>query len=410
MERRAARYRVSVDASKCRGCGVCALVSVCRSPERCVGCLACYWACPHEARYLVPAAEGGTVRVTVDGTPLEVPGGVTVAEALTSAGFRFNEPGREPSLACRTGGCWSCALVIDGELERACITPVRDGMRISTDVAGFEPRRIAHGPEPHLVGGKATPWWEVDYASYVEAAIWVAGCNLRCPQCQNYLVTYDNASPALTPREAARLLAECQRRYGTRGVAVSGGEPALNRRWLVSLFRELARLVEPEVRRHLDSNGTLLTPDYVDELVEAGCNNIGVEPKCARVETYMRVTGLSDRDLASRYLETAWRAIEYIYDNYRDRVYLGVGLVYNRDLVSLEEVAEAGERLAAIGSDIQVTVLDYFPAFRRRDLKRPSPREMLEVKKVLEAAGLKVVIVQTSRGHIGPGDRRRPGP
>jgi hypothetical protein len=35
---------------------------------------------------------------------------------------------------------------------------------------------------------------------------------------------------------------------------------------------------------------------------------------------------------------------------------------------------------------------------------------MLEVKKVLEAAGLKVVIVQTSRGHIGPGDRRRPGP
>ena len=97
------------------------------------------------------------VRVTVDGNLLEVPGGVTVAEALTSAGFRFNEPGREPSLACRTGGCWSCALVIDGGLERACITPVRDGMRISTDVAGFEPRRIANGPEPHLVGGKATP-------------------------------------------------------------------------------------------------------------------------------------------------------------------------------------------------------------------------------------------------------------
>lgn len=408
MERRAARYRVEVDPAKCRGCGVCSLVSVCRSPERCVGCLACYWACPYEARYLAPAEGQGSVRVLLDGAPVEVPDGVTVAEALAAAGFRFNEPGREPSLACRTGGCWSCALVIDGELERACITPVREGMRISTDTSEFEPRRIVHGPEPHLVGGKATPWWEVDYVDYVEAAIWVAGCNLRCPQCQNYLVTYDNASPALTPREAALLLAGCQRLYRTMGVAVSGGEPTLNRRWLVSLFRELTKLVGPKVRRHLDSNGTLLMPDYVDELVEAGCNNIGVEPKCARVETYMRVTGLADRDLASKYLETAWRALEYIYDNYRDRVYLGVGLVYNRELVSLEEIAEAGERLAAIGSDIQVTVLDYFPAFRRRNLRRPSPKEMLEVKKVLEAAGLEVVIVQTSRGHVGPGGRRAP--
>lgn len=222
MESRAARYSVAVDAAKCRGCGVCSLVNVCHSPERCVGCLACYWVCPYEARYLVlREGEVGTVRVLLDGVPVEVPGGVTVAEALAAAGFAFSEPGREPSLTCRTGGCWSCALVIDGELERTCITPVREGMRIESDVSGFEPRRIVHGPEPHLVGGKATPWWEVDYVSYVEAAIWVAGCNLRCPQCQNYLVTYDNVSPALTPREAALLLAECKRRYRTRGVAIS---------------------------------------------------------------------------------------------------------------------------------------------------------------------------------------------
>ncbi|RLG82616.1 MAG: radical SAM protein, partial [Thermoprotei archaeon] len=159
-------------------------------------------------------------------------------------------------------------------------------------------------------------------------------------------------------------------------------------------------------RRHLDSNGTLLTPDYIDELVEAGCNNIGVEPKCARIDTYMRITGLRDRDLASRYLNTAWRAVEYIYERYGDRVYLGVGLVYNRELVTLDEIAEAGRRIASIDPGIQVTVLDYFPAFRRRNLRRPSVAEMLEVKKVLEEQGLKTVIVQTAAGHIGPGDRR----
>ncbi len=132
-----------------------------------------------------------------------------------------------------------------------------------------------------------------------------------------------------------------------------------------------------------------MTPDYIDELVEAGCNNIGVEPKCLHVETYMRITGLSDREVAKKYLETSWKAIEYIHEYYGDKVYLGIGLVYNKVLVSLEEIAEAGSRIASIDPNIQVTVLEYFPAFRRRDLIRPTVEEILKVKQVLEEQGLK---------------------
>lgn len=71
----------------------------------------------------------------------------------------------------------------------------------------------------------------------------------------------------------------------------------------------------------------------------------------------------------------------------------------------MEEAAKVGERIAAINPVIQVTVLDYFPAFRRRDLRRPSPREMIIVGEVLEERGLRTVIAQTSRGHTGPLDR-----
>lgn len=57
---------------------------------------------------------------------------------------------------------------------------------------------------------------------------------------------------------------------------------------------------------HLDSNGTILTSDYIDELIEAGVNNIGVEPKGLRLETFMDITGVTDRRLAELYLETSW--------------------------------------------------------------------------------------------------------
>lgn len=350
------------------------------------------------------------LRVWVDGVEFEALEGVTVAEGLRGLGYGFKEPGGgEPSLACETGGCWSCALLIDGELERSCITPLREGMRIETSVEGVTPLRIIHGPDPHPVGGKATPWWEVDGVRYVEAAIWAAGCDLRCPQCQNWHVTYDNYSVALTPLEAAREVAQCSRRFATRGVAISGGEPTLNRGWLLEFFRELTELVDEDVRRHLDSNGTLLTPDYIDDLVEAGCNNMGVEPKAVEVETYMGITGLRDGERASRYLENAWRALEYIDAEYRGEVYLGVGLIYNRSLITLEEIAEAGSRIASINPKLQVTVLDYYPTFRRRDIRRPSVGEMLRVKETLEAQGLKCVIVQTARGHIGPENGRSGG-
>ncbi len=47
-------------------------------------------------------------------------------------------------------------------------------------------------------------------------------------------------------------------------------------------------------------------------------------------------------------------------------------------------------------------VLDYFPTFRRRQLRRPHPTEMLTVKRILEGAGLRAVVVQTETGHFGP--------
>lgn len=392
--------KVSVDPSKCRNCGFCSVVTKCFSSPKCSGCLACYYACPYEARVLVKADADGEVKVAINGVEYRLPSSITIAKALELIGFKFSGLGsRGLSLACRIGGCWACMVLVNGEPKRSCIVPIEDGMRIETDVGFITPRRIVHGPNPHTVGGKATPWWEVNGLHYVEAAIWVAGCNLRCPQCQNYSITYDNVSTALTPKEAAKALTWCSRTYKTRGLAISGGEPTLNRGWLVEFFRELRRL-NPGKRLHLDSNGTLLTPDYIDELIEAGCNNIGVEPKALRLSTYMEITGIHNQDLAMKYLNTSWRALEYLASSYGGRVYIGVGVAYNRAWMTVDELTEIGSKVYSIDPNIQVTVLDYFPVFRRRNIERPSVEEMVNVKKILEDQGLMNVVVQTSGGHI----------
>ncbi|MBI5166884.1 MAG: radical SAM protein [candidate division NC10 bacterium] len=336
----------------------------------------------------------------------EVAGGRSIMEALETLGVAFGVyPGEgELQAPCKSGGCYSCLVMVDGLPFRSCVTPVAEGMDIRTKLpAHLIPRRIVHGPLGHSVGGKATPWWLKSRSRFIEVAIWTAGCNLRCPQCQNYTTTYDSQTAPVSPDGAAELVTFARRSYQVNRMAISGGEPSLNRPWLIGYFQALKRLnPDPEARLHLDSNGTLLTREYIDELVGVGVTDIGVEPKGVYPETFMRITGIKDRGLAERFLKTSWEAVSYLVEQYKGRVFVGVGLPYNRELISLDEVMEFGERLALIDPFVQLCVLDYFPSFKRRGLKRPSVDEMLSVKKTLNDAGLKTVIVQTEAGHRGP--------
>ena len=55
--------------------------------------------------------------IHVDGKRLEVPSGITVKKALALSGYRVTMfPEKDALFApCGVGGCWSCAVLIDGE-------------------------------------------------------------------------------------------------------------------------------------------------------------------------------------------------------------------------------------------------------------------------------------------------------
>ena len=75
------------------------------------------------------------VSVTIDGQPVKVPDGETVAAAMLTHGMpstrRTPVSGAPRAPFCLMGVCYECLVVIDGRAnQRACMERVREGMRI----------------------------------------------------------------------------------------------------------------------------------------------------------------------------------------------------------------------------------------------------------------------------------------
>lgn len=80
----------------------------------------------------------GIVRITVDGRPLAVPEGRSIAAALMleqqRMGWRASRAtGRPRGVFCGIGVCFDCTAVIDGAHGlRTCLVEATDGMAVET--------------------------------------------------------------------------------------------------------------------------------------------------------------------------------------------------------------------------------------------------------------------------------------
>ena len=398
-------YIASYNLDKCKDCGTCREIVACSGrDDSCIGCGACALACPHEAIDMVEKERAKEVSIYVDGKKMVVPDRIPVKEALNLSGCALSVMPQKKgiSVPCEVGACFSCVVEIDGLIRRSCVTGVHEGMQIRTSLPDdYIPKRIVGGFMGHTVGGVGTPW-NLKGGRYIEVACFAGGCNFRCPQCQNWTTTYGGKGSPLSPEETAYGMTLARHQFGVDRMAISGGECTLNRPWLIEYIKALKRLnLDSVARFHVDTNGSVLAPDYVDELVEAGMTDIGIDLKGMELSTFQRITGLKDRALAQTYLHNAWTAVSYIRDQYKDRIFLGVGIPYNSALISLEEVRNIGKRICAIDPEIQVCALDYRAEFRSH-IKRPSATEMMRVQNLLKETGLKTVLCQTAHGHVGP--------
>lgn len=101
----------------------------------------------------------------------------------------------------------------------------------------------------------------LDYPGKVACTVFLAGCNFRCPFCQNSgLVTAPDAQASVPLEE---FLAFLKKRQGIlEGVCISGGEPTLSPKLpqLLQTIKDLGYLVK------LDTNGS--RPDVLKELIQ----------------------------------------------------------------------------------------------------------------------------------------------
>lgn len=147
-------WQVQKEETRCLNCGACRELVACPGEEDCLGCGACVSACPNRALSLVPRKGQGEITLEIDGLPFSMPQGITVLEALSLAGYRISHfPERGTIFApCRTGGCFSCAVEIEGELHPACLTAIGEGMKVKTCFQA-DPLRLVQGFMGHTVGG-----------------------------------------------------------------------------------------------------------------------------------------------------------------------------------------------------------------------------------------------------------------
>ncbi len=132
----------------------------------------------------------------------------------------------------------------------------------------------------------------LDYPGHTACTVFTGRCNWRCPFCHNAsLVLRPEEQPVIDQEEFFAFLKK--RRGLLDGVAVTGGEPTLNR----DLPDFLRRVKEQGFETKLDTNGT--NPAMLREILSAGlADYVAMDIKAGR-DNYPAVTGTVRPGLAA---------------------------------------------------------------------------------------------------------------
>ena len=174
--------------------------------------------------------------------------------------------------------------------------------------------------------------------SELRPRIWItlSGCNFRCKGC--FSIARDPVGELMSVEQLINLVKRSSREYygdtPLEEVVITGGEPTLDRQYLVDLISRLKEFVGWIV---LDTNGYFLDDAYLHELIEAGLTEVMFDLKAWDEKLHEWYTEYSNK-----------RILENIRNAY-GKVKLVVNTVYIPGIVDEGEI----EKIARFLSEIE---------------------------------------------------------
>jgi len=198
------------------------------------------------------------------------------------------------------------------------------------------------------------------------AWITLSGCNFRCKGC--FSIARDPVGERMTAEQLINLVRNSAREYYVdtplEEVVITGGEPTLDRQYLVDLIAHLKEFVGGII---LDTNGYLLDDTYLVKLLEAGLTEVMFDLKAWDEKLHEWYTGYSNR-----------RILENIQNAY-GKVKLVVNTVFIPGIVDETEIEHIARFLSGIEDKEEI---DYRINRFRAELsyekisRNPSPEEI----------------------------------
>ncbi len=170
-------------------------------------------------------------------------------------------------------------------------------------------------------------------------------CNLRCAMC----TVWRQSSPDRLTLPLIQSLADELASLGTQKIHLSGGEVLL-RPDVTEVIRAFA---ERGMRVNLTTNGTLLTPEMADRLVDSGINNVSISVDGATPSVHDALRGRGNWKRTMRGIHNLRRAARHAKHKLHIRINVVITRRNYRDLTRLPEVVHnvGADRLTLIPVD-----------------------------------------------------------
>ena len=202
------------------------------------------------------------------------------------------------------------------------------------------PKQRAKQTVPQVPIGGVQKLSLVDYPGHVAAALFLAGCNMRCGYCHNpELVLPERLAPSIPVEEVMIFLKSRVGRLD--GVVISGGEPTIHDE-LPELCRMIKRLGF-DVK--LDTNGT--RPEMVRAMIDEGVIDFVAMDVKGPLEKYV--------EIAARPID-----LEAIVENIRLMIDSGIGHEFRTTIVREQLEVSDFEKIGQLVKGAKRFALQHF--------------------------------------------------